>query len=111
MSDTVKQPSHYQGNGIEAMQAMDSMMFGADVSNMEAYWWGNAFKYLYRHKNKKGLEDVLKARWYLDKYIEMAEDKQYYGPESDALLAAVLADNGYPLDRMDEWAPPEGVLG
>jgi hypothetical protein len=33
----------------------------------------NAFKYLYRHRRKNGVEDVKKARWYLDKYIEIVE--------------------------------------
>ena len=31
----------------------------------------NAYKYLWRHKNKNGLEDLKKARWYLDRYITM----------------------------------------
>ena len=33
----------------------------------------NAFKYLYRHNRKNGLEDIKKAKWYVDKYIELAE--------------------------------------
>ena len=33
----------------------------------------NAFKYLYRHCGKNGLEDVKKAGWYIWKYIELEE--------------------------------------
>jgi hypothetical protein len=33
----------------------------------------NAFKYIYRHGNKNGIEDVKKAIWYLNKYIELTE--------------------------------------
>ena len=29
----------------------------------------NAFKYLWRYKNKNGAEDIKKARWYLD-YVQ-----------------------------------------
>ena len=35
----------------------------------------NAFKYLYRHKNKNGIEDIKKADWYLKKYIELASEE------------------------------------
>ena len=31
----------------------------------------NAFKYLWRWKNKNGVEDVKKAKWYLDKFLEL----------------------------------------
>ena len=33
----------------------------------------NAFKYNYRTGNKNGLEDIKKAKWYIDKYIELSE--------------------------------------
>jgi hypothetical protein len=31
----------------------------------------NAFKYLYRHRRKNGKEDIEKARWYINKYLEL----------------------------------------
>ena len=31
----------------------------------------NAFKYLFRWKNKNGVEDITKANWYLNKYLEL----------------------------------------
>lgn len=77
----MKQPRHYQGNGIETMQAMDSMMFGADVSNMEAYWWGNAFKYLWRWPWKNGVEDLRKAMRCIEYLI--AEEEKYDAERSD----------------------------
>ena len=33
----------------------------------------NAFKYLYRHKNKNGVEDIKKAIWYLNKFVELEQ--------------------------------------
>ena len=33
----------------------------------------NAFKYLYRHRRKNGKEDIEKARWYINKYLELEE--------------------------------------
>ena len=36
----------------------------------------NALKYIYRHRNKNGVEDIKKADWYLKKYIELAEAQE-----------------------------------
>jgi hypothetical protein len=33
----------------------------------------NAFKYIYRCRNKNGIEDIKKADWYLKKLIEIDE--------------------------------------
>jgi len=33
-------------------------------------------KYLYRHNAKNGDEDIKKAAWYLNKYLEIAEKKE-----------------------------------
>lgn len=30
-------------------------------------------KYIYRHKRKNGMEDIKKAIWYLNKYVELEE--------------------------------------
>ena len=35
----------------------------------------NAFKYIWRTKNKNGIEDIDKAIWYLNKYKELTMDK------------------------------------
>jgi hypothetical protein len=33
----------------------------------------NAFKYLYRHRNKNGREDIEKAVWYLKKWLTLED--------------------------------------
>lgn len=56
----VTKPSHYQGcTGIECKEAMESML-GTDL--YIAYMQGCAFKYLWRWKEKNGIEDLKKAR-------------------------------------------------
>jgi hypothetical protein len=40
------------------------------------YFSGNIVKYVVRHKFKNGLEDLKKARWYLDKLISQHRDSQ-----------------------------------
>lgn len=37
----------------------------------KAFYICNAFKYLYRQRRKGGVEDIKKAKWYLDKYLEL----------------------------------------
>ena len=37
----------------------------------QAFYICNAFKYLYRQKRKGGIEDIKKAKWCLDKYLEL----------------------------------------
>ena len=55
--------------------AMEAMVEGADVAPHAAYCWQNAFKYLWRWPYKsKPLEDLKKARWYLNRLIEELEE-------------------------------------
>ena len=73
-------PTYYNG-AIECIDAM-SEVFG-DNDTM-SFCLCNAFKYLWRCKNKHRdpIMDVKKAKWYLDKYIELynAEDTQAVKP-------------------------------
>ena len=70
MSDMVNHPSHYESGKFECIEVMEETQ-GAEA--VLGFCICNAFKYLYRHKRKNGIEDVKKARWYIDKYIEITE--------------------------------------
>lgn len=69
-SDNVNHPSHYTGR-YECIDVMQDV-FGDEATN--DFCLCNAFKYIWRARKKNGLEDVKKAVWYLNKYIEEAED-------------------------------------
>lgn len=70
MADNVHEPPHYEGDGeVTCERAMASMMFGADVTNSAAYWWGCALKYLWRWPFKNGVEDLLKASECISKLV------------------------------------------
>ena len=43
-------------------------------NDVQIYCIINAFKYLYRYKHKGGDEDIRKAQWYLDKFVEILEE-------------------------------------
>jgi hypothetical protein len=64
-TDKVNHPSHYTSHpsGVECVDIAEWMTFNA----------GNTVKYLWRSGLKDGsptLEDLRKARWYLDREIE-----------------------------------------
>lgn len=70
-TDPVNHPNHYCQGGIECIDAMEAAFSKQIVAD---FCICNAFKYIFRCKNKNGLEDVKKARWYLDKYLKLYEE-------------------------------------
>lgn len=78
--DSVNHPSHYETGKFECIEVMEEAL-GRDV--VKGFCIGNAFKYLYRAKRKNGLEDMKKARWYLDKVISMEEEDNLKDPFAD----------------------------
>lgn len=70
--DPVNHPSHYaeSENGIECI---DAMIAAYGKESVMAFCKCNAFKYLFRFEKKNGIEDLKKAQWYLNKYIELNE--------------------------------------
>ena len=65
VSDPVN-PSHYKQGGIECIEAIKA----ATGEGFTGYVWGNVLKYLWRWPKKGGVEDLKKARWYLDRLIK-----------------------------------------
>ena len=69
--DVVNHPSHYTKGSIECIDAIDSATTGK--SGIEAVCVANVIKYLWRYEEKNGLEDVKKAKWYINKLISELE--------------------------------------
>ena len=63
-SDPVKHPKHYT-NGIE--------MWDYAYSHGLDFFEGNILKYITRWKDKNGIQDLYKAKAYLDRLIEQIE--------------------------------------
>ena len=68
--DPVNRPAHYTSGSIECIDAMQAA-FGDEA--VKDFCLCNAFKYLWRHRNKNGVEDLKKARWYLNRLIREME--------------------------------------
>ena len=62
--------NHYTSKSVQPWAAMESWMTKEQFSG---FLRGNAIKYLARCDDKGGVEDLKKARHYLDKLIEINE--------------------------------------
>lgn len=64
-------PQHYRNGEIECIDALKAAT--VFKHGIEAVCTANAIKYLWRYESKGGIEDVRKARWYLDRLIKELE--------------------------------------
>ena len=80
----VNHPKHYQSeNGLEVINVIEA--FTADLKGYQATDTGNILKYMCRWHKKNGLEDLKKARWYLDHLIERIENTKHNNTEKEIL--------------------------
>lgn len=68
MPEMVDHPQHYSGK-YECIEIMRDLYGDEFVKN---FCIGNAFKYLWRFRKKNGMQDLSKAKWYLE-YVERME--------------------------------------
>ena len=65
--DLVNHPPHYTKASVETIDIIKAMT--ENLTGIEAVCVGNIVKYTHRFKYKNGIEDLKKARWYLNKLI------------------------------------------
>ena len=70
-TNNVNHPKHYTQGKFECIDVIEEIT--KPCTKFEAYIIGTVLKYLWRFKFKNGLEDLKKARWYLDKLISKIE--------------------------------------
>lgn len=77
MNDPVNHPKHYVNHpsGVECIQITEHMNFCL----------GNAVKYIWRADLKGGVEDLEKARWYINREIE----RRYHEDRRDSKEASI----------------------
>ena len=78
-SDNVNHPDHYTRGKVECIDAIEAAL-GDEA--FVGYCSGNVLKYVWRHRDKGGVEDLKKARWYLDRLIARAEGERAILDES-----------------------------
>jgi len=72
--DAVEHPAHYNAGKVECIDALEAATTG--LMGIEAICTGNAIKYLWRWKLKGGVEDLKKARWYIERLINQLEEEK-----------------------------------
>lgn len=72
--------NHYSRLSIEPIQFIEANGLG--------YSEGNVVKYISRWKNKNGLEDLNKAKWYVERLIQV-EEERLATERRDELAAAI----------------------
>jgi hypothetical protein len=73
--ENVNHPAHYNGKKFECI---DVMREAIGLEDTKGFCLCNAFKYIYRctKKNVDTSEDVKKAIWYLNKYLELEGENE-----------------------------------
>jgi hypothetical protein len=85
--DPVNSPKHYTAHpsGVECIKITEHMSFTL----------GNAIKYIWRADLKNGIEDLQKAKWYIEREIAKRDNQEWHSvgteamplkPETEALL-------------------------
>ncbi len=78
-NDHVNHPNHYCQGGIECIKAIEASM---PADGFQDYCKGNVLKYIWRWRDKAGVEDLKKAHVYLNWMIESAEKEAEDGNDS-----------------------------
>ena len=79
----VDHPNHYQSeSGLEVIDVIKA--FTSELSGEEAFCIGNAIKYICRYSKKNGVEDLEKAKWYIDRAISVRKKEFLKTPDPTA---------------------------
>jgi len=66
--DIINTPDHYHKNGIDVIRFAEMQL---PVEQLKGFHRINVLKYVTRYDRKNGIEDLKKAKFYLDKLIEL----------------------------------------
>ena len=98
MADNVNHPAHYEAStSIECIEAMELIFDWYDV---QTFCLCNAFKYIWRHKHKNGLEDLDKAQWYINHAVQLYIDN---GIEKDLWTDSIAKLQNLLIVKRKQW--------
>lgn len=103
-TDSVNHPNHYTSGKIEVIDIIESITNGQDLKPFEAVLVGNIIKYISRFTRKNGVEDLKKAKWYLDRLIGETEEATEELPEKPRDFIVLPARGLHPMQivRLDK---------
>ena len=68
---------------IDKDHDLNSLLEMGLIKDAASFYEGNIFKYVYRHRSKNGLEDLKKARNYLNLLMELEYGVENAGTSAD----------------------------
>jgi hypothetical protein len=74
MADLINHPEHYTSSEA-ACESCGFPIECIDVTRHMGFNVGNIIKYVWRFNKKNGVEDLKKARWYLEDLIKKLEEE------------------------------------
>ena len=75
-NNAVNHPAHYCQGGVECIDAIEAAT--TNLTGIEAVCTANVIKYLWRWKQKNGLQDLQKAQWYLNRLVKAVENEEIF---------------------------------
>lgn len=70
-AETINHPQHYGGDTpYEVIKVLEAWM---TADELIGFCKGNAIKYMARHRDKGGLEDLKKADWYSSYLVKLCQ--------------------------------------
>ena len=70
--DTLK-PTYYKKGDIETIDIIDDAL---DNNEKDGFYIGMILRYIHREKSKTKLEDLMKAQYYLNRYIGIIKERE-----------------------------------
>lgn len=117
MSEKVNHPKHYKTDRFECIEVMRDV-FGLQAT--QNFCLLNVFKYLWRDGKKEGTPDILKAKWYFEKFFELddewdkannleaeSEDSEEEPSPFDNLIKNIGNMLEQVVDRVEKYTDPE----
>lgn len=66
-------PDYYKNKSIETIEVIRNELTSDEF---RGYLKGQIFKYLARHRQKNGIEDLKKAQWYMNYLIKFEQEME-----------------------------------
>lgn len=104
-SSAVNHPAHYNQGGTETIDIIAEVAQNAS-DGFSGFLVGNIIKYICRYNAKNGVEDLEKARWYLNKLISHTKEVKELLRDIDRYI-----ETGYWPEEMDDGGDTNKRLG
>ena len=102
--DAVNHPAHYNRPGQKECIVQMEEKFGIEATK----WFCllNWFKYMYRYSLKNGKQDLKKAEWYKQRFLQYDGDQNFLKKFPDGMIDPAEYFNLHWIDDADHWRCP-----